>query len=120
MNEIASAVSAASTTRSVMYVKTLKARIFASTESHCARSYSMAVPVGGERIGDALHLHEARALHQDRRAALGLARRGLGERLEVLEVHRAVPEGLHRMPARVAECHERVHTRLLREAPHLG
>src|SRR5450631_2209015 len=120
MNEIASAVSAARTTRSVMYVKTLKARIFASAESHCARSYSMAVSIGRERVGDTIHLHEARALHEDRRALAGLPRRSLGERLDVVEVHRAGTEGLHRMAALLAERHQRVDARLLREAPDLG
>src|SRR6185437_1421660 len=70
MKEMSSELSAASTTRSVMYVKTLNARIFASIARHCARSYSMAGRISRDRVRDALHAHEARALHEHRGAAL--------------------------------------------------
>src|SRR5262249_52088047 len=101
MKEIASAVSAASTTRSVMYVKTLNARILASATSHCARSYSTAVS-RGERFGNALHFHEPRALHEQRRARCRFAFRRLDERVDRVEVRAALAECFDRAAARLA------------------
>src|SRR5437870_3592488 len=98
MNEIAIAVSAPSTTRSVMYVNTLNARTYCSR--YCASSYSTAVPLR-ERVGDALHLHEPRALHQDRGALRGLVARRFQQRLDGGEVACRAPEGIHRLAARL-------------------
>src|SRR5260221_14525326 len=98
MNEMMSAVSAASTTRRVMYVNTLNVRTYFS--SSWASSSSMVAPGLGcfpdrlrERVGQTLHAHEPRALHEQRRARLDLALRRGEDRLEAVEVARARAEG---------------------------
>src|SRR5258706_12444228 len=101
MNEIASAVSVARMTRSVMYVKTLNVRSFASAASHCASSYSIAA-LPRERVGHPLHPHEARSLHEDRRAAGGLRACRIAKRVDVLEVARAGTECGHGIEARLS------------------
>src|SRR5579862_3312069 len=115
MNEIASAVSAASTTRSVMYVNTLKTCSSGFRASHWAASNSMACPLSRERVRDPLHAHEPRTLHEDRRAVRRFVHRSARERVGIVEVHGAPPESLHRVAARLARRHQRVDARLLRE-----
>src|SRR5258706_3623434 len=119
MNEIASAVSVARMTRSVMYVKTLNVRSFASAASHCASSYSIAA-LPRERVGHPLHPHEARSLHEDRRAAGGLRACRIAKRVDVLEVARAGTECGHGIAARLAHGQQRIHARLARLLAHLG
>src|SRR5262245_54381827 len=119
MNEMISAVSAASTTRSVMYEKTLNARMCFS--SSWASSSSMATSRGSrERVGHALHLHEARALHEERRARRRFLARGLHQRLDRVEVTRAGPERRDRRVAVGAQREERVELLRARELAHLG
>src|SRR5690242_12525465 len=115
MNEIASAVSAESTTRSVMYVNTLNARTCCSR--YWASSYSTAVSLR-ERVGDAFHLHEARALHEDRGALRRLVSRCFHQRVDRGEVLRALAECLHRPAARLARGEQRIDARLAREGTH--
>src|SRR3954469_4287018 len=117
MNEIAIAVSAASTTRSVMYVNTLKARTYCSR--YWASSYSTAVPLR-ESVGDALHLHEPRALHEEGRALRRLVPRRFEERVDRAEVPCAGPERIHRPAARLAQREQHVDACLARERPDLG
>src|SRR5690348_12194869 len=118
MNEMASAVSAASTTRSVMYVKTLKVRNFRSAEKYCASSYSMAA-LRCERVRHPLHLHESRTLHQDRRAGGSLGARCREKRARVLEMPPALAESLDGPAAVLAEREEEIDARLAGEAAHL-
>src|SRR5688572_12295231 len=120
MKEIASAVSAASTTRSVMYEKTLNMRKARFSESHCASSSSIRRFLRGERVGDALHLHEARALHQHHRARARARLERLDERLAIVEVASAGAEGLDGTRALGAEREEVVDLEARREAPDLG
>src|SRR5687768_4965879 len=121
MNEITSAVSAARTTRSVMYVNTLNARTYCSR--YWASSSSMVASRSGcwrERVGDALHAHEARALHQQRGAGLGLAPRGLEDPGDVVEVARALAERRHGGRAVGPKREERVDAVLARIGTDLG